>query len=592
MNSAILILVVEDSLTQLEETRYVLEQHGYSTAAARNGKEALQQIALRKPDIVVSDIVMPEMDGYALCREIKSNEETRDVPVVLLTGLSEVQDIMKGMTCGADNFIVKPYREQFLLSQIQYILTNQELRKNRITDIGIEIFFAGKKHLITSDRFQIIDLLFSTFDNIVQKNGELQQANEALSRARIELEILNEALEKKVAERTRKLQEMIDELREAQEKLVYQERLHALGQMASGIAHDFNNALTPILGYVDILLCFPDKVHSDHKAKHYLENIQRAAMDAGEVVRRLREFYRPREKGEILMRISLRELIAQAVEFTQPRWKQESQVKGIDIRVETELPDLPPVAGNASELRQVFINLIFNAVDAMPNGGTITIHGRLDRDQVVLEIRDTGMGMSEDALKHCWEPFFTTKGRRGTGLGLSMVYGVVKRHGGTVALTSAAGKGTTVTIRILLSLPDSPDSRPQEIATAAISSMHVLLVEDDPQVSSVLREFLQCDGHIVETAANGLEGLTKFQADRFDVVITDMAMAEINGTAQASAIKRISPHTPIILVTGFGDLLKAGGAQIPDVDLTLSKPLTIKMLRDAMAQIFARVSVP
>ncbi|WZL71684.1 diguanylate cyclase [Clostridiaceae bacterium 35-E11] len=183
MNREIEILVVEDSVTQAEHLRFILEKNNYKIITANNGVEALEYIHKSMPDLVVTDIMMPKMDGYQLCEKIKENDRFNHIPVILLTSLSDPIDVIKGLKVKADNFITKPYSEKFLLSRIQHMLINIELRKNRISEMGIEVFFAGEKHFINSERIQIIDLLLSTFDNAVQKNQELEGANRELIKA-------------------------------------------------------------------------------------------------------------------------------------------------------------------------------------------------------------------------------------------------------------------------------------------------------------------------------------------------------------------------------------------------------------------------
>lgn len=195
-NIGVEILVVEDSPTQALHLKYILEQHDYQVTISRNGREALDYMKTHKPTIVISDILMPEMDGYELCRQIRQDENLKYIPVILLTQLVDPRDVIRGLLSGADNFVTKPYTEQFLISRIQYILANQELRRNAITEMGIEIFFAGQKHFITSDRMQILDLLFSTFENAVQRNQELEQANKELRKALETIETINEVSEK------------------------------------------------------------------------------------------------------------------------------------------------------------------------------------------------------------------------------------------------------------------------------------------------------------------------------------------------------------------------------------------------------------
>ena len=208
MDNGVEILVVEDSPTQAEQLRHLLESSGYTVTAAANGKQALAAVQERKPALIISDIVMPEMDGYELCRHLKADESLKEIPVILLTALSDPREVIKGLGCGADNFVTKPYSEKFLVSRIQNIFANQDLRKERISQISIEIFFAGQKHLITSDRLQILDLLLSSFENAVQKSHELDQANKELTKTQLELKILNEELEERVKERTQRIKRL------------------------------------------------------------------------------------------------------------------------------------------------------------------------------------------------------------------------------------------------------------------------------------------------------------------------------------------------------------------------------------------------
>src|SRR5437899_4605992 len=203
------ILVVEDSPTQAEKLKYILEQHDYQVSVAQHGLQALAWMQNRKPILVISDIMMPEMDGYQLCRRIKEDKKLKDVPVILLTSLSDPVDVIKGLECGADNFIVKPYNEHYLLSRIQYILINRELYKSEKMQMGIEIFFAGQKYFITSERQQILNLLLSTYETAVQKNDELIKAKD-------ELKALNERLEEMVENRTSELRAEITERKRAE----------------------------------------------------------------------------------------------------------------------------------------------------------------------------------------------------------------------------------------------------------------------------------------------------------------------------------------------------------------------------------------
>ena len=394
-------------------------------------------------------------------------------------------------------------------------------------------------------------------------------------RAETALEVTSDELRLRNAD----LQAALAELQSTQQQVIQQERLRALGQMASGIAHDFNNALVPILGFCELMQLSPDILADKKKSADYLETIRTAAQDAASVVGRLREFYRANEAHEKFSPVDLAKLVEQAIHLTQPKWKDQAQAAGATVRVVSELSAVPPIVGEDSALRELLTNLIFNAVDAMPDGGTITIRTRCDGGSVVLEVADTGTGMTEAVRRRCLEPFFSTKGEHGTGLGLSMVFGIVQRHGGEIDIRSALGEGTTFAMTFL---PQAAGEVVSKEATAPIANrpLNVLVVDDEELVRNLLFAALTADGHQVELAEHGVDGLRRFMAGKFDLVVTDKAMPGMSGDQMASAIKQVSPKTPIILLTGFGQFLDQ--EKIPNVDVLASKPIRIVALREAI----------
>jgi len=396
-----------------------------------------------------------------------------------------------------------------------------------------------------------------------------------------------------LAEETQRLEEVLGELRQSQERVIQQERLSALGQMASGIAHDFNNSLMPILGYSELLRIAPDAAGNREKVLEYAEIINRAAGDAAKVVGRLREFYRPRDPHAAFKAVELNDVVSQAVSLTQPKWKNEALAKGSTITVVQELGDVPAVLGNDSELCQAFTNLILNAADAMPLGGTILIRTWPEGERVCLEVRDTGVGMTEEVRRRCMEPFFTTKGLRGTGLGLAMVFGAVKRHDGSVAIQSEPGQGTSVTIR-LQRYVSRGEPLPVTVKEASLQHLKVLVVDDEPLVRDFLCVCLSDLVSKIDVAADGREGLTMFEGGAFDIVLTDRSMPEMNGDQLASEIKLRAPATTVIMLTGFGEFMNATLERPKGVDLVLTKPVKVDDLRRAMVRVvaggFARVS--
>ena len=413
---------------------------------------------------------------------------------------------------------------------------------------------------------------------------EVASAEHAVQRSRAEAAL--EVTDQELRVRNTELQKALTSLEAAQQQVIQQERLRALGQMASGIAHDFNNALVPILGYCELLQMSPAALDDRKKTLGYLETIQTAARDAASVVSRLREFYRAKEADEEFVPVNLKVLAEQAVKLTQPRWKGQAQANGATVEIVTQFADIPAVSGNESEVREVLTNLIFNAVDAMPHGGTITIRTRCDEDRAILEVADTGTGMSEEVRLRCLEPFFSTKGERGTGLGLSMVFGIVQRHHGQIEVTSELGHGTTFTIFL-------PFHQEEQKATGASESpatrpLRVLVVDDEAPVRDLLAAVLKNDGHHVNVADHGMAGLRLFMDGNFELVVTDKAMPVMSGDQMAAAIKQISPNTPIILLTGFGQFLE--GDKVPNVDVLAAKPIGVVAIREAIAQALAFAS--
>ena len=382
----------------------------------------------------------------------------------------------------------------------------------------------------------------------------------------------------------RELEATLAELKTAQRHGLQQERLRAVGQMASGIAHDFNNTLSPIVGFSELLLRNPAGPSDPARTEAYVRLINIAARDAAAVVRRLRDLYRERVETATLAPVNLDRCIKEAVALTAPRWRSQALAIGVTIRMETDVADrLPPIVGDETELREMLTNLIFNAVDALPAGGTITVRAQPDGDGVRVEVADTGVGMSDEVRRRCLEPFFSTKGQQGSGLGLSLVHALIERHRGTLKIESHPGAGTTISLRFPEGSPSAAAARGPE-AEESPRRLRILVVEDEPVVRKVLSQQLLAVGHTVETADNGVEGLEKFMSGWFDLVITDRAMPEMSGDAVAATIARVAPDKPIIMLTGFGDLMLAKGEKPTGVRVIISKPVMMEQLTRSIAE--------
>ncbi|HTU64528.1 MAG TPA: PAS domain S-box protein [Steroidobacteraceae bacterium] len=385
------------------------------------------------------------------------------------------------------------------------------------------------------------------------------------------------------------LQSAYQDLRETQQSVMQQERLRALGQIASGIAHDINNALSPAALYAQSLVTHEPGL-SD-RVRDRLEVIQRAIEDVSRTVQRMRAFYMPRGLELTLSPVDVNELLAEVVELTRVRWNNIPQERGVVIDVVTEFEkDLPPILGAENEVRDAVTNVLLNAVDAMPEGGTITLRSRTDgRDgDVIVEVRDTGHGMSETTRSRCLEPFFTTKGERGTGLGLPMVFGMVQRHGGELEIDSELGRGTTLRM-IFPRAPTGVTMREMEPKTPG-RSLHILLIDDDPLLLRSLRDALELDEHKVSTAEGGQAGIDLFAGEqregrKIDAVITDLGMPYVDGRKVAASIRALDAAVPIIMLTGWGHRLMATDDRPEHVDKVLSKPPKMADLRGTLAEL-------
>jgi CheY-like chemotaxis protein len=371
-----------------------------------------------------------------------------------------------------------------------------------------------------------------------------------------------------------------------------QERLRALGQMASGIAHDINNAISPVALYTESLLERESTL--SERGREQLKNVQRAIHDVAATVARMREFYRQREPQMNLAPVSLNDLVQQVVELTRARWSDIPHQRGVVIDVKTDLaPNLPLVMGVESEIRDALTNLVFNAVDAMPEGGALRMRTRAgDLGGVRVEVSDTGAGMDEATRRRCLEPFFTTKGERGTGLGLAMVYGMVQRHSADIDIDSMVGRGTTVALSFAAAVSAAPTEPLEELPVP--TGLRILVVDDDPLLLRSLREILEADEHVVAVAGGGRDGIDQFREagsgdQAFDVVLTDLGMPFVDGRQVAGAVKAASPRTPVILLTGWGRRLIAEGDIPPHVNVVLSKPPKLRDLRDALARCCANL---
>lgn len=521
------ILIVDDELANVRLLEAVLEEDGQMNfKGTTDSRQALALFHEYKPDIVLLDLMMPFLDGFAVMEQLRGViPPDQNLPIVVLTADVAPSTRRRALAAGARDFLTKP-------------------------------FDADELHLRTRN---LLEMRF----------------------LHLGLQSQNRALDARVRERTKELEAAMSELQQAHRNAMQQSRLLAFREMAGGVVHDFNNSLSVLTGYSEILLsgvAAGDPV----RTKRYLQTMNTAAHDATQVVNRLRDFYRQREHDETFVSADLGKLIEQSVQISEPRWKHQALAEGRTITLQYNLLPTPPISCNAAELREVFLNLILNSLDAMPEGGLLGFRTLVEGDRAICEIIDTGAGMTEEVRQRCLEPFFSTKGDKGTGLGLAMVSGILHRHQAEVEIDSAPGLGTSFRLSFPTRAADA--FALENLASTTLKPLRILVADDDADLREIVAAQLSADSHIVSTAADGVEAFDLFVQGTFDLVLTDLSMPRMNGQQLASAIKGRDPSMPVIMITGFGAMLLPEGNQPQDVDLLLSKPVSAGDLTRVIAR--------
>ena len=454
MQNDVDILIVEDSPTQAEKLKYLIESRGYGARIATNGKLALEAIRRKKPNLVLSDIVMPEMDGYALCNAIKAAPESRDLPVILITSLIDPKDIVRGLECGADNFIRKPYVESYLLARIEHVLMNQQLRRNKSFEIGIALYLGGQKHFINAERQQILDLLISTYEQAVLVNEELQQRERQVSE-----------LNAKLAQHAAQLEATNREI--ARQNLELERASRMKSEFLANMSHELRTPLNAVIGFSEALrqgllgkLTPPqeESVGDIHDSGKHLLALINDILDLSKI-----------EAGKMelaLQPTDIQELLQNSLTV----FKEKAFGARIRLRLETE-----PVGWAQVDQRktlQILYNLLSNALKFTPEDGTVTLRARMARREqlddvrmvggaslarsafpefVEIRVADTGIGIAADDLQRLFQPFVQldsglARKYEGTGLGLALVRQIADLHGGAVAVGSVPGAGSEFTV--------------------------------------------------------------------------------------------------------------------------------------------------
>jgi len=438
--------------------------------------------------------------------------------------------------------------------------------------IAALVYFIGAYAFVIT--LPIIAIVFITYRTYL-KNVETSAAQAAQA-------------EKHVKE----LSHYIAEQERIREQFSQMEKLSALGELASGVAHDFNNTLAGILGRAQLL----QRTSDPEKIKRGLDIIIKTAEDGAKTVKRIQDFARQRRDHDFEL-VSIDQILLDASEITRPRWKNCAEASNIHITVDLQIGSNAMVMGDDSELREVLVNMVFNAIDAMPEGGTLTLSTRADEQSVTIKVIDTGVGMYPEVRSRIFDPFFTTKGKAGLGLGLAVSFGIIRRHGGNIEVESQYGSGTEfrITLPVATIAQSSPEIERDDPAPASSLSSHVsqpatttprlLVVDDEDFVRDLLKEMLEGEDCEVQLAASGNEALSMFRESKFDAVCTDVGMPGMSGWELAREIRHLDHRIPIAVITGWGEAVGSNEQKAAGVDWVIAKPFTAERVAELVRDI-------
>src|SRR6266852_5674771 len=363
----------------------------------------------------------------------------------------------------------------------------------------------------------------------------------------------------------------ITEKKLAQARAARSDKLRALGELAAGVAHNLNNSLTVIQGRAQLLLMRS----AEDSSKKSLEVITQAVGDCSQTLRRLLDFSR-RDSTRASVPVDLSELVASSVEIARPKWQAEAAHRTGTVEVRIDAPRPVMTLGDSAELREVVLNLIFNAVDAMPQGGVIEVGTRVEGQTARFWVADTGSGMTAAVIARIFEPFYSTKVERVTGLALSASHGIIENHAGDINVTSEPGKGTR--FEVILPLHEATSSailKPVAASSNGTKSARVLIVEDEEQVRTLLHDAFRAEGHQVTEATTGAEALARLDQNGFDLIVCDLGLPELSGLHVARWVKEFRPELPVIIATGYAEMIADEDYHKARIDDVIRKPYAV-----------------
>ena len=626
LDSVSTILVVEDDEGLSRLIAKSLKTIDVNVEVVHSGADAIDWIADNSPLITLMDYRLPDMTARQIVDSLKDRKI--DFPFIVMTGHGDEKVAVEMMKAGARDYIVKQGQFfELLPSVIKWVFKELETEK-KLTKANNALEKSEKKY-----RSIVDNALVGVYKSNI--NGDIIYANHALSNMfgyvtpeemmsgsimqiyknkedRDSLVTKLEALggiDEFECECVKKDGSGVDIIltatlednvisgmminitsRKRMEKILIQsEKLRAMGVMAAGIAHDFNNVLAIINGYTQLL---EGSCEGNEELLNGFRAINKAVEDGSETVRRLSEFTRMEKSTAKHVSVNMVEVVEQSINFSKPKWKDVAQASGATYEIDTEgLTSVRDVLGNPAELREIVINLINNAIDAMSGGGRITFRTWEKGHSIFMSMADNGCGMSKEVQSKIFDPFYTTKGVEGSGLGMSVSYGIVGKHGGSIDVISQVGKGTVFTIELPIATETIfPETPVEPVIDIEAAKYHILVVDDVKEISDLLYVFLTRQGYNVDSVQSGDEAIKKLEKECYDLVICDLGMPQVSGWDVIKVADSLENKPKIGLITGWADMLDSLNKEDMGVDFIVSKPIKYKQLSTIIKETLLNVT--
>ena len=614
LDSVSTILVVEDDEGLSRLIAKSLKTIDVNVEVVHSGADAIDWIADNSPLITLMDYRLPDMTARQILENLK--DRNIDFPFIVMTGHGDEKVAVEMMKAGARDYIVKQGQFfELLPSVIKWVFKELETEK-KLTKANNALGKSEKKY-----RSIVDNALVGVYKS--NMNGDMVYANHALSNmfgyvtpeemmSGGILQIYKNKEDRDSLVTKLQASGCVDEFececvkkdgsgvdiiltatledniisgmminitsRKRMEKILIQsEKLRAMGVMAAGIAHDFNNVLAIINGYTQLL---EGSCEGNEELLNGFRAINKAVEDGSETVRRLSEFTRMEKSTAKHVSVNMVEVVEQSINFSKPKWKDVAQASGATYEIDTEgLTSVRDVLGNPAELREIVINLINNAIDAMSGGGRITFRTWEKGHSIFMSMADNGCGMSKEVQSKIFDPFYTTKGVEGSGLGMSVSYGIVGKHGGSIDVISQVGKGTVFTIELPIATETIfPETPVEPVIDIEAAKYHILVVDDVKEISDLLYVFLTRQGYNVDSVQSGDEAIKKLEKECYDLVICDLGMPQVSGWDVIKVADSLENKPKIGLITGWADMLDSLNKDDMGVDFIVSKPIKYKHL--------------